>query len=200
MFHLDIVLFCWPICGALDGIPRQMEIHQHTPYLSITVAQHLLQGTSWIGSTTTPPSPRTSNARRTASSLPIPHTLKAIVCHLSVDDVDVAGICRLADGQKQFPVYRQLAVLIGVACPVFHLKGSLRPKSAAIPPGGFHAVFHIDLRTVFSYVTLPAMLPVIFHSIAHRLPATQHSRSTLPSSAPAPSSGHPPFLLLFWRR
>ena len=44
-----------------------MDIHQHTPYLSITVAQQLLQGSAWIGSMTTPPPLKTRNAFRTTS-------------------------------------------------------------------------------------------------------------------------------------
>ena len=59
-----------------------MDIHQHTPYLSITVAQQLLQGSAWIGSMTTPPPLKTRNAFRTTSSLPISKTLNVIVCHL----------------------------------------------------------------------------------------------------------------------
>ena len=59
----------------------QIAIHQHTPYLSMTVAQHLLHGNSWIASITTPPSRKTSNARRTLSSVPISNTLKVIVSH-----------------------------------------------------------------------------------------------------------------------
>ena len=39
-----------------------VDIHQHTPYLSITVAQHLLHGSSPLGSIMTPPSLNTRKA------------------------------------------------------------------------------------------------------------------------------------------
>ncbi len=65
----------------VQGFFNQMEIHQQTPYLSITVAQQRLHGSSWMPSSTTPPSFRMSKARRTASSLPISKALKVMVSH-----------------------------------------------------------------------------------------------------------------------
>ena len=50
--------FCFLYSVRQIGI-GQTEIHQHTPYLSIIVAQHLLHGSSPIGSRTTPPSLKT---------------------------------------------------------------------------------------------------------------------------------------------
>ena len=59
----------------------QMAIHQHTPYLSITVALKAFQGSAPRGCSTTPPSDSTSKAWRTTSSLPISKQLKVIVSH-----------------------------------------------------------------------------------------------------------------------
>ena len=61
----------------------QMAIHQHTPYLSITVALKAFQGSAPRGCSTTPPSDSTSKVWRTTSSLPISKQLKVIVSHFS---------------------------------------------------------------------------------------------------------------------